>query len=191
MKKIGICSLILLSFLFLELTLSQPVHADSDKGITLSSTLQEIKVLAEQGDAEAQHELGVIFEDGRKGVISNNAEALKWYRKSAEQGYTWGQYHLGEMYKKGNGVTRDYVEAVKWYIKSAEQGFAYAQADLGEMYEEGHGVPRDYVLGYMWFSLAAAQGYSFAERRLDLIEKKMTSQQIAEAQGLSREFKAK
>ena len=69
--------------------------------------------------------------DFNKGVdafdAGNFEEAVKWYRKSAEQGDALGQYALGWMYSNGKGVTQDYAEAVKWYRKSAEQGDASAQ----------------------------------------------------------------
>ncbi|MDA9976050.1 sel1 repeat family protein [Alphaproteobacteria bacterium] len=63
----------------------------------------------------------------------NKVESVKWFRKSAEQGNAKAQRNLGWMYKKGNGVTKDYAEAVKWYRKAAEQGLAGAKASLGKM----------------------------------------------------------
>ncbi|WP_172920060.1 tetratricopeptide repeat protein, partial [Capnocytophaga canis] len=57
-------------------------------------------------------------------------EAVKWYRKSAEQGNALGQYNLGVMYDYGYGVPKDEAEAVKWYQKSARQGNEDAQKRL-------------------------------------------------------------
>jgi uncharacterized caspase-like protein len=62
-----------------------------------------------------------MYENGR-GVNQDYAEALKWYRKAADQGYADGQYALGFMYENGRGVTQDYAEALKWYRKAADQG---------------------------------------------------------------------
>ena len=45
------------------------------------------------------------------GVLKDSAEALKWFRKSAEQGNAFAQFKLGVMYGKGNGVQQDYAEA--------------------------------------------------------------------------------
>jgi TPR repeat protein len=103
-------------------------------------------------------------------------------RTKAEQGNAAAQSNLGVMYRQGNGVTRDYGEAVKWYRKAAEQGYATAQFNLGGMYDQGNGVTRDYVESYVWFSLAAAQGDDDAKRALNLTERVMTPDQIAEAQ---------
>ena len=55
------------------------------------------------------------------------------------------------------------------------------------MYAQGLGVPEDIVLAYMWWNLAAAQGSENAQENKDIIEQRMTREQIAEAQRLSRE----
>ena len=54
------------------------------------------------------------------------AEAVKWYRKAAEQGYADAQYNLGSCYYNGKGVPQNYAEAVKWYCKAVGQGHADA-----------------------------------------------------------------
>ena len=72
------------------------------------------KPLAEQGDAKAQYNLGVVDVKGR-GVPQNYAKAVKWFYKAAEQGYAKAQNNLGVMYEKGWGVTKDYVQARKWF----------------------------------------------------------------------------
>ena len=64
------------------------------------------------------------------------AEAVKWYRKAADQGDAAAQFNLGVMYATGQGVPQDYAEAVKWYRKAAEQGHAGAQYNLGVMYDQ-------------------------------------------------------
>jgi clan AA aspartic protease (TIGR02281 family) len=57
-------------------------------------------------------------------------EAVKWFRKAAEQGNAWGQGALGMMYHYGHGVPQDYAEAEKWLRRAAEQGHAEAQTIL-------------------------------------------------------------
>ena len=71
---------------------------------------------------------------------------------------------------------------------AADQGFAQAQYNLGGMYARGFGVPADDVLAYMWLNLAAAQGNEDAQENKDIVEQRMTREQIAEAQRLSREW---
>ena len=82
--------------------------------------------LAEQGDASAQLNLGVMYDKGQ-GVPLDYKEAVKWYRLSAEQEHAPAQYNLGLMYKNGEGVPDDIKEAVKWFRLSAEQGNVKAQ----------------------------------------------------------------
>ena len=94
------------------------------------------------------------------------AEAVKWYRKAAEQGHANAQYALGKCYYEGEGVTKDYAEAVKWYRKAAEQGHVHAQCVLGESYFDGHGVTTNYTEAEKWFRKAAEQGDTDAQRML-------------------------
>ena len=70
-----------------------------------------------------------MFQNGY-GVRQDYAEAMKWYRKSAEQGNVAGQNNIGWMFQNGYGVRQDYAEAMKWYRKSAEQGNESAKANL-------------------------------------------------------------
>ncbi len=123
---------------------------------------REFRVLAEKGLAEAQFNLGLIYEYGQ-GVQQDYAEAVKWFRRAAEQGDANAQYNLGAMYGNGNCVPQDYAEAVKWYRSAAEQGDSDAQFILGVMYNKGHGVPPDYSEAVKWFRHAAEQGDANAQ----------------------------
>ena len=85
----------------------------------------------------------------------------------------------------------DYDTALKEFRPLAEQGYPLAQSYLGGMYAEGEGLLKDYVLAHMWANLAAAQGLESASEMRDHLEKAMTPAQIAGAQRLAREWKAK
>ena len=124
-----------------------------------------------------------------EGVTKDDAQAVVWCRKAAEQGYAVAQYHLGFMYATGRGVPKDDAQAVEWYRKAAEQGDADAQGSLGFMYAEGRGVPKDLVQAHVWFSLSSIQGLKYAAENLDTLAKLMTRGQIAEAERLARDFK--
>ena len=84
---------------------------------------------------------------------------------------------------------RDYASALRLIRPLAEQGDANAQYNLGVFYDNGLGVPQDKVRAYMWFNLSAAQGREGAAAFRDLIARRMTPVQIAEAQKLAREWK--
>ncbi|HHE9996489.1 sel1 repeat family protein [Haemophilus influenzae] len=113
--------------------------------------------LAEQGNADAQVNLGEMYEK-RLGVKQDYFEAVKWYRKAAEQGYAGAQFLLGNMYENGKGVKQDDVEAVKWFRKAAEQGDANAQVALGSSYILGKGVQVNKSLAKEWFGKACDNG---------------------------------
>ena len=156
--------------------------------------VQELRKVAEQGDANAQalFMLGYAYAKGR-GVPQDFAEAVKWFRLAAEQGHALAQTSLGAMYLE-QGASQDFAKAAKWLRLAAELGEPLAQAILGSVYNTGQGVVQDYVEAHKWLNLAAAQSSDkqkqFAENR-DLIADKMTPQQIAEAQRLAREWKLK
>ena len=124
----------------LLVTLSVAVCLATLMGCGNSSLEANLKA-AEQGDSEAQTDLGMRYHTG-DGVPKDYAEAVKWYHKAAEQGHAIAQYNLGVMYAIGEGVPQDDAEAAKWYRKAAEQGRARAQYNLGSMYEQGEGVPQ-------------------------------------------------
>lgn len=85
---------------------------------------------------------------------------------------------------------KDYVTALKEFRSLAEQGDEDAQTMLGYMYASGKGVLQDYIQAHLWFNLAAAQGNERAYKAREKISEVMTSQQVAEAQSLAREWKA-
>ena len=90
---------------------------------------EELRMVAEAGNADAQCYLGHCYEEGL-GVKTNRALAVKWYRKAAEQGNAGAQFNLGNCYDSGEGVEQDKAEAVRWYRKAAEQGLALAKKAL-------------------------------------------------------------
>ena len=119
-------------------------------------------------------------------MIQDYAESAKWWRLAAEQGDANTQNNLGSMYINGMGVIQDYAEAVKWYRLAAVQGEVGAQSNLGGMYANGNGVLQDAVLAHMWFNIAGANGFTVGSTNRGIVEKRMTREQIAEAQALAR-----
>ena len=115
------------------------------------------------------------------------ATAFKEWKPLAEEGNAVAQNNLGLMYENGWGVPQDYKEAVRLYRLAAEQGIAEAQTNLANRYYYGEGVNKDIVYAHMWKNISASNGYEPAKEELKIIEKKMTSSQIEEAQRLARE----
>ncbi|HXR47385.1 MAG TPA: tetratricopeptide repeat-containing serine protease family protein [Candidatus Limnocylindrales bacterium] len=142
---------------------------------------------AEGGDEISQYNLGVKYENGN-GVSVDYAESGKWYQKAADQDFAPAEANLGGCYHDGQGVPRDFVESVRWWRKAAEQGNAVGEYNLGACYANGEGIPKNYLEAYKWINLASAQDYDVAKKFLPILERRMTPEQIAEAQQLSAKF---
>jgi len=101
--------------------------ADFQKGVIASQSgdyataLREWTPLAERGNANAQYNLGWMYDIGL-GVSEDDKTAVKWYRLAAEQGNANAQYKLGMMYGIGQGVTQDWAYAHMWGNLSASNG---------------------------------------------------------------------
>ena len=142
--------------------------------------------LAKKGFANAQYNLGVMYEKG-KGVEKNLSKAKKWFQFAAEQGLAKAQYSLGLIYGKGKGVDKNYNKAIKWMTLAADQGNGKAQTNLGWMYETGKGVPRDTQKALSLYQLASDQGLAKAQEKLNLLLNK-NKENLRERSNNSKEF---
>ena len=122
-----------------------------------------------------------------RGVPKNQVEAVKWFRKAAEQNDAAAQYNLGVCFYNGDGVAKDQAEAVKWYRKAAEQNFAEAQY-LGHLLLQWRRRGEGLVEAYKWLLLGARQGAEDAKKNITVLESKLTQQQIAEGKTRARDF---
>jgi TPR repeat protein len=86
-----------------------------------TKALRLIRPLANDGEAEARFNLGLMYVTGR-GVPQDYAAAVIWFRKAADQ---------GDAIAKGMGVPQNYAEAMIWFRKAAEQGHRVAKLYLG------------------------------------------------------------
>lgn len=107
-----------------------------------SRAMQLFSPLAEQGDAEAQHRIAIMYQNGL-GVVQNKELAYKWMKAAAEQGHALAQHGLGFMFLEGECVDQNGAEAATWFRRAADQGLAGSLTTLAMMYEEGKGVERD------------------------------------------------
>jgi len=87
------------------------------------------RVAAERGNASAQNNIGVMYENGY-GVERDYTEALRWFRLAAQQGNINAQYNIGAMYEHGIGINRDYAEASRWYRLAIQRGHERAREAL-------------------------------------------------------------
>ena len=148
---------------------ADPPRTDPPQVDVTDMQIATLRDLAEAGDPDAQTELGVRYQDGYRGVRRDYAEAVRWFRRSADQGHALGQAFLGFMYSNGRGVQQDYGEAVRWYRRSAEQGHALGQSNLGLMYSTGRGVRQDAAEAARWYRRSADQGHALGQNNLGVL----------------------
>ena len=117
--------------------------------------------LANQGNAEAQYEIGSMYQLG-DGVQNDNKKANHWYEKAANQGHIDAQFYLGENYFSGYGIPKDFKKAIYWYEKAANLGRIDAQNKLGNIYNHiiaasRTSIPKDLKKAIYWHEKAAVQ----------------------------------
>ena len=97
--------------------------------VSLRTTVEAVRwyrMAAEQGDATALYNLGVMYTNG-EGVLADAAEAVRWYRMAAREGHVTAQYNLGVSYARGIGVLADLVLAHMWYNIAGANGHELAR----------------------------------------------------------------
>jgi TPR repeat protein len=92
--------------------------------------IEEVRKLAEGGDAKAQYDLGCRCRDGEDMEFWDYDQAFGWFAKAAEQGLREAQFELAECYRKGHGTTMDWRKAAEWLDKAAKQRHAKAKEVL-------------------------------------------------------------
>ena len=158
---------------------ASPAAADFESGWQayqrgdFAAALAEWKPLAGSGDARAQYNLGVLFDQG-KGVAQDRARAVAWWTKAAAQGMAAAQHNLANSMIAGDGVEQDYAAAIGWLKQAAAQGLGRSKYTLGKMYSYGLGVEANVDEAFRliiaaalnWFRRAAAAGYAKAQANL-------------------------
>ena len=131
---------------------------------------QQLLEHAEQGDAQAQYEVGRRFWNG-DGVDQDHKQAADWFDRAARQGLASAQCALGLCYERGDGVEQDMWQAAAWYQWAAQQDDVEAQLHLSECYEKGRGVPKDKEKAAEWLYKAAQHGGSYVKKWLKTLKK--------------------
>ena len=145
------------------------------------TALELYETLAGQGNAEAQFQLGLMYEQGL-GTDADRQTAQRYYQQAAEQQSPQALDALGTLYLKGEGVIQNFKESLRLFQQAAEQGYPQAQHNLGIAYADGKGTFRDPVKAHMWFNLASANGHPRAAASRERLASSMAQSEIARAQ---------
>ncbi len=126
-------------------------------------------LLAEQGDAIAQYDVGRMYQRGR-GISQDINEALRWLRRSAQQGNVSAQTSLGVLYFEGKQIKPNPKKSYSLLHSAATRDVAQAQFYLARLYETGVGTRSDMKLALRWYERAAANGYYGADDKVAALQ---------------------
>ena len=141
--------------------------SDAELPAGIEPTITEVMEDAFQGDAVSQLKLGLMYE--QRNSFTN---AVRWYRKAAEQGNADAQFKIGYLHTTGQGMPRDHDAAAKWFRLAAEQNVLAAQYDLAVCLEKGYGGPTNNVEALKWYHKAAGRGDEFAQKAVGVFYEK-------------------
>lgn len=143
---------------------------------------------AERGFLPSQMELGEIFYFGKFDIQADSKQAAKYMKMAAEQGNPSAQNYTGIMYENGIGLEKNPSEAVRWVQKAAAQGEPKALSNLARYYGAGLGVEQSSMRAYVYMVLAFRMGEGAAEIQAGEFRKKLTVEEVAEADKIIENF---
>ncbi len=163
-----------------------------------------LRAAAEQGNAQAQYELGLRL--ANKTPSGSSEAATEWLRRAGEQGHPDALFRLGQAYASGNGAPRDVVRAYTAFILADANGhreaegamrslgpvsdaqLAEVRAQVGERYAHGYGVRADPVTAYMWLLLADVAAPGHGQPGRNRLASKMADAERREAEHRASEW---
>jgi len=98
-----------------------PKPAISPPPAAKTATLEELRQMAELGDAAAENSLGLRYAQG-DGVKLDEHEAVRWFLRAAQHGNVAAQSKLGSIYYSGRGVRKDLIQAYFWMVVARLSG---------------------------------------------------------------------
>jgi len=93
-----------------------------------------------------------MYERG-DGVAKDEAEAVRWYTRAADQGLAVSKFDLAFMYENGHGVAADIHKAIALYEEAA-LSIPTARHNLAVLYYDGKLLPKDSIAAYKWAVLS-------------------------------------
>ncbi|TCM61183.1 hypothetical protein EC844_12936 [Acinetobacter calcoaceticus] len=133
-----------------------------------AKALQMYQQLAEQGNVEAQWELGYKYV-ADPDTKQDFDRAVLYLGKAAEQNHVKAQHLLGSIYFNPGFSGYDPQKGIHWLTRAAEQDFRVAQEELGRVYELGVGTAVDYAKARHWYIKATNNGNRLASYYLALM----------------------
>lgn len=145
-----------------------------------SAAMKWYRKAAENGGPAMQVKLASLLLDSQSSA-SNYPEVYSPCAKAAEQHYAPAAACMGELYRDGSGVERNFSMAVKWFREAAGRGSSLAVLRLGQMYSKGEGLKQDKLSAYEFVYLASTSGLQEAVQEKDRLETGLTKKEINKA----------
>ncbi|MGB0574888.1 MAG: tetratricopeptide repeat protein [Alphaproteobacteria bacterium] len=131
--------------------------------------------------AQADFAAGAQAYDG-----GDYATAFNEWQEPAKTGNLAAMVALADLYRRGTGRKPNAAHAFQCYRRAALAGDAIAQMNLGEMHLRGWGIKTDRFRAWVWFDRAATQGRDWAREQKNMLEKSMSSAQLAKARKIGK-----
>ena len=119
---------------------------EEGKGVeeNFGKALRYLLKAAEQGNKDAQFEVGSLFMD------KSEKKAFEWFLKAATQEHLLAQFEIAVSYKRGKGVRKDIRKATRWWNRAIKR----ANSKLPMRYFKQFGVLDQYrnvlaVMGWL------------------------------------------
>ncbi len=171
-KKVSITGLAVSATVILviaALSYLTPIASKSLDAMVQSDQMSDTRKLADQGNADAQYTLGIMYLEG-DGVAPIKSEAIKWLSAAATQGHQQAQNDLvNTILRYGAQDSLELKQATQILTQAAQEGQAEAQFMLGSMYAEGQGVIQDFMQAAHWLLKAANAGHPEAMHHLGMM----------------------
>lgn len=170
MKKVVLIMLLLSSFMVraqtvpdqknkerLDLAKAKALTDEKSKIYNPTAGFKLFMEYAMQDNAYAMNAVAILYSTGN-GVALDDAEAIQWFKKAANSGYTKAWYNLGMIYKDGAGAPQDFVKAYQYFKTGADLKVSSCNYALGYLNYKGFGCTQNYEEAVKQFRFSASKG---------------------------------
>jgi uncharacterized protein len=142
---------------------------------------------ADEGAAPVQFKLASLLLEGKAGP-PDYVEIRDLCEKAAKSRYSPATYCMGELYRRGLGVERNFSKAALWFTDAANLGHALSALRLGEMYWRGEGLKQDKIAAFAFIYMAAASDVPQAKQERERLEKELTPKELEKGKARAEEW---
>ena len=140
------------------------------KGTGVKKNMREalhwLEEAGKHGIADAFHDVGAVYKEGRSGIRQDFAKAYDAFLQGARLGSKKCSYDAGYMLYKGLGCEQSYAKAIELFDVAVKKGNSAAMYMLGLCYRNGYGTEQDEDKAMEWLNKAADNGSTAAEEEL-------------------------